>query len=180
MPRLTQSDRDRLRRQLLDALVPPDIATTHRLRDAAFRAVIADYYTPAGLKKLAALPQDWLPTVDLIYARPTGEQNFRPLRGPETRLPRTPPQDHPLGAAAQAAVDAWHAHVTADVKRRNHATHRIDTVLDASATLDGLLTRLPEARAILKLPPAADVAASAAELNAALAARPTAKPARKR
>lgn len=179
MPRLTQSDRDRLRRQLLDALVPTDRDAARALEQAAARAVLTDYYTPAGLKRLAAMPAEWFDEVKYVYLTPTGQKTARTAICAPLRLPRTPPTDYRPGEAAQRAVDLWCAHVDAHTQRSREVGHRIDTVLEASATLDSLLARLPEARDILQLPPAADVAASAAEINAALAARPAPKPARK-
>lgn len=175
MPRLTQQDRARLRKQLMDELAPPDRDARIKLEFAAFDALIVDYYTPAGLKRLRAMPAEWFDEVSMAHVTPTGQRMSRTIRGVGQRLPRQPPSDYKPGAAAQAAIDRWHAHVEAQAQRERTIGHRVDTVLEASATLDAVLAKLPEARDILKLPPAADVAASAAEINAALKARKPAK-----
>lgn len=171
MSRLTTDARARLRQQLMATLAPPDRDTRVKLECAAFDAVIADYFTPAGLKRLRAMPAEWFNEVSYAHVTPSGERLCRAIRGAGQPLPCTPPRTHTPGAAAQAAIDRWHAHVEAAAARERTIGHRVDAVLDSCSTLAAVLAKLPDARDILKLPPAADAAASAAELNAALAAR---------
>lgn len=169
MSRLTKGERERLRHQLLTALVPADPATRTALEHEAFRAVITDYYEPAGLKRLAALPQEWFEHVNGTRVLPTGTLQTTYIRGPGMNVPRQPPDNYRPGPAAQAAVDRWYTHVTEFDSARRSVGHRIDTVLNACQTLEALLAKLPEARGILSLPVAADVPSSAAEINALLA-----------
>ena len=129
MSRLTQRQRERLRHQLMQALVPRDGEAIRRLEHAAFRAAITDYFTPAGLRRLAALPQEWFEDIQSIYVRPTGAWNVKRLYGPATRLPRQPPEKHEYNLATQAAIDAWHTHVQEIEAQERRIGYRIDTVL---------------------------------------------------
>lgn len=171
MSRLTQPQRERLRHQLMQALVPRDRETICRLEHTAFRAAITDYFTPAGLRRLAALPPEWFNEVSIFYVRPEGAKNLKSIYGPAMRLPRTPPEKYEYSPATQAAINAWYTHIQEIEAQERRIGYRIDTVLAASTTLEAVLAKIPEARGILELPPAADVAASADEINTALAAR---------
>jgi hypothetical protein len=78
MSRLTNSQRADLRRQLLAALIPDRAAELRKLADAAFTALVTDFYGPAGLKRIAGLPDEWLTNVQCVdvgtISRPEGPQ----------------------------------------------------------------------------------------------------------
>lgn len=179
MKRLTQSDRDRLRKQLLDALLPDRQAELAQLEQAAFMAVVRNRFSPADLRRIAKLPQDWLVKVDHVYAKPTICDGFRVIyaQAGAMLLPRQPDSSKlALNDAAQAAVDAWWQARSASEEERRGMVYRLDRLLEASSTLESLLTKLPEARAILKLPAAEAVEAIAEDVRSRLAARAGAAP----
>lgn len=180
MARLTQSDRDRIRQQLLAALAPTGGPDIQKLAEAAFAAVLADYYGAKTLKQFAAMPAEWFrDIVNFVHVKPTGDISTRTVYGPGLGIaaPRVPPADRLLGEAAQMAVNRWAGANDADRATKANTAYRIDTILSRVTTLEALLTALPQAREILKLPAAKDVESAAAEINAALAARKPARPA---
>ena len=182
MPRLTEHYRDELRRRLLNALVPDTLAQRVKLEQTAFTAVILDFYGAAGLKKIAALPDDWLTDVkELAVYDPRSERRGRVkvLRGTPVRLPKAPPQDRTLGPGANAAVVFFLDAHDANEKLKTETTYQIDRVLESSSTLEAVLNKLPAARAILLLPPNPGDEQIAADLNARLAAKAEAEPAAK-
>lgn len=170
MKRLTQQDRAHLAGQLLNALLPNRADEIRGLRDAAFAAVVANYFTPAGLCRIASLPPEWLNKVTHVHVRATGNPEWRILRGEPRLLPRQPDDMTPLCDAAQAAVDRWHAAVTADEQARKKLRYRLDKMLADCRTLEQLLERLPEARDILSLPPPESADAIAEDVRAQIAA----------
>jgi hypothetical protein len=176
--RLTEAARERLAAQLIKALVPDRTAEIAALAEAAFAAVLADFFTPAGLKRIATLPDEWLTSVGGVVVKPSQSAQYYRLESKPRRLPRSVPDQHTLGPAAQAAVDRW-ASVTNEAAGTHKSTsYEVRRVLDTSTTLEAVLTKLPAARGILSLPDAAEPDAVAARLNARLTERaaPPAKP----
>lgn len=179
MPRLTESSRERLAAQLIKALVPDRTAEIATLAEGAFHAVLLDFFTPAGLKRIGTLPDEWLTTVKHVSAKPTGTtQRYLITTATPRRLPCGVPETHHLRAPAQEAVDRW-ATATNEAARAYKSTgYEVRRVLDTSTTLEAVLTKLPAARGILSLPDAAEPDAVAERLNARLAERaaPPVKP----
>jgi hypothetical protein len=186
MSRLTVPHRERIEKALVAALVPDD-APVKALERAAYDAVFLDYYGAKTLKLFAAMPADWFDRIiSTVYVKPSGAKHFRDLHGPRMPVPRAPATEE-LGAAARQTVDKWASAADAQAKVERQTKYRVAAIVSRASTLDGLLKLLPEAREILALPEAQDPDVTAAEINAALAARkaappappPPAKPARK-
>lgn len=183
MSRLTNADRERLRHQLLQALLPDARDKLVKLNQAAFSAVLADFFTPAGLKRIATLPDAWLQDIGSAYVvipPDDGAQLDRDghIGGAKRRLPCAVPNRYrPRLPTTIAAVRTFFTARAEAERARKSATYEIDTVLNASATLEAVLQKIPAARGILNLPAASSVADTAATINARLA-KATAAPAK--
>ncbi len=172
MSRLTQSERETLKKRLVAALAPDNSEAHRKMEDAAFRAAIADFYTPAGLKRIATLPPHWLTEVQAVNVTPTGRRHYSRPRGlTPAHLPKCVPATHNLGDAAQKIVDAWADATSAAARQREALAYRVGRVVDSATTLEALLAKLPAARGILNIPDAAEPAGIAESLNTQLAAR---------
>jgi hypothetical protein len=181
MARLTSSDRERLRAQLLAALAPSQAEAIAKLADAAAAAVMTEYYSAKTLKLFSGMPEEyWGRGISYLTVEPTGRgaRGLAPRRTFAAPIAPEPKQFRP-SAATQASIDTWSAAVDAAEKTRRDTTYQIDSVLARATTLESLLALLPAARGILKLPAAEPATDTAAKLNAALAAQqrpPASKP----
>lgn len=174
MARLTISEKQRLRTQLLTALVPPQRERIAELADIAFMAIMTEYYGAKTLKAFAAMPAEWFNDgINYVYGKPSGSPHSKMIsrRGKGFPAPRMPSNSFGFSAATQAKIDAWNTQNEAQEATVRLTGAQIDTVLESATTLAALLTALPAARDILNLPSADAPGLTAAKLNTALMAR---------
>lgn len=171
MSTLNKYDRQRLRDQLMAAMLPPRTDELKALEHVAFKAVLVSFYGANGLRRIAGLPQHWLRKVDSVLVKPSGQPYWERCHGELILLPGKLSEVDTPDEKAQAAIDAWADAVKADKRERQALMTRLDQLLAGCRTLDALLNRLPEARDLLKLPAAETDDAIAESIRATLRER---------
>ncbi|MFN0183022.1 MAG: hypothetical protein ACKVQR_04300 [Aquabacterium sp.] len=151
---LNKSNREQLRSQLLTAMLPSRADELKALEHAAFKAVLISYYGAKGLRRIAGLPPHWLNRVDSVLVKRSGQPYWERCHGEPIALPGKLPEASALDERAQAAIDTWLDAVCAYRKDIQTLGARLDQLLNGCRTMAALLERLPEARDLLKLPPA--------------------------
>ena len=154
MSTLNKQSRAALRDQLMAAMLPDSTKELAALERAAFKAVVVSHYGPAGLRRIATLPPHWLHKRNSVLVKPSGQPYWERCHGEPIMLPGEFSEVHKVDERAQAAIDTWFEARRTAQNSRNAMILRLDQLLARCRTLAALLDRLPEARDLLKLPPA--------------------------